>query len=134
MASLPAATILVVDDDPEVTRTFSQMLRLEGFRVRTAPNAEDGLRLAADVRPDAIILDLRMPLLDGVGFLRRFRAMDERRTPVAIVTGDYLLDDATSEELRALHADLRFKPLWLDDLVGLTRQLLGQFLTPPEAA
>jgi two-component system response regulator MprA len=101
------------------------MLRLEGFEVRTALNAETGLREAEASQPDAIILDLRMPLVDGLGFLRRLRAHDDQReTPVAIVTGDYFLDDTVSSELRQLGAELKFKPLWLDDLVGLARDLL----------
>jgi two-component system response regulator PrrA len=117
--------ILIVDDDEGVTQTFARMLRLEGYQVRTAINAETGLREAEDCHPDAIILDLRMPLVDGLGFLRRLRAHDEQRlVPVAIVTGDYFLDDAVSTELRELGAELRFKPLWLEDLVGLARNLL----------
>jgi two-component system, OmpR family, response regulator PrrA len=120
-----ASKILIVDDDEGVTQTFARMLRLEGYQVRTAVNAETGLREAADCHPDAIILDLRMPLVDGLGFLRRLRAHDEQRlVPVAIVTGDYFLDDAVSTELRELGAELRFKPLWLEDLVGLARNLL----------
>ena len=119
------AKILIVDDDEGVTQTFARMLRLEGYHVRTAVNAENGLREADEGRPDAIILDLRMPLVDGLGFLRRLRARnDQRSTPVAIVTGDYFLDDAMSAELRELGAELRFKPLWLEDLVGLARNLL----------
>ena len=121
----PTAKILIVDDDEGVTQTFARMLRLEGYQVRTAVSAETGLREARDSRPDAIILDLRMPLVDGLGFLRQLRARDEQRTtPVAIVTGDYFLDDAVSTELRELGAELRFKPLWLEDLVGLARNLL----------
>jgi len=120
-----ASKILIVDDDEGVTQTFARMLRLEGYQVRTAINAENGLREAEDCHPDAIILDLRMPLVDGLGFLRRLRAHDEQRlVPVAIVTGDYFLDDAVSTELRELGAELRFKPLWLEDLVGLARYLL----------
>ena len=92
---------------------------------RTAVTAENGLREAEEGHPDAIILDLRMPLVDGLGFLRRLRAhQDQRATPVAIVTGDYFLDDTISNELRELGAELRFKPLWLEDLVGLARNLL----------
>ena len=117
--------ILIVDDDEGVTQTFARMLRLEGYQVHTAVNAENGLRAAEESQPDAIILDLRMPLVDGLGFLRRLRARHEQRsTPVAIVTGDYFLDDAVSTELRQLGAELRFKPLWLEDLVGLARNLL----------
>jgi two-component system response regulator PrrA len=117
--------ILIVDDDEGVTQTFARMLRLEGYQVRTALNAEKGLAEAEESHPDAIILDLRMPLVDGLGFLRRLRSYDhQRRIPVAIVTGDYFLDDAVSNELQELGAELRFKPLWLDDLVRLARNLL----------
>jgi two-component system response regulator PrrA len=117
--------ILIVDDDEGVTQTFARMLRLEGYTVWTAVSAEKGLIEAEHSRPDAIILDLRMPLVDGLGFLRRLRAnVVHRLTPVAIVTGDYFLDDAVSNELQELGAELRFKPLWLEDLVGLARNLL----------
>ena len=120
-----SATVLVVDDDKSVTQTFARMLRFEGYQVRTAVTAEEGLIEAEQRHPDAIILDLRMPQVDGLGFLRRLRAHDDQRaTPVAIVTGDYLLDDSVSTELRELGAELRFKPLWLEDLVGLARNLL----------
>src|SRR6476620_4588539 len=84
--------ILIVDDDEAVTQTFARMLELEGYAVRTAVNAETGLRAASEHMPDAIILDLRMPLMDGLGFLRRLRDHeDQKSTPVAIVTGDYFL-------------------------------------------
>ena len=120
-----ASRILVVDDDEGVTSTFARMLRLEGFDVRTALNGEMGLLEASQSRPDAIILDLRMPLVDGVRFLQRLRADSEQRdVPVAIVTGDYFLDDEVTDELRRLGAEVKFKPLWLDDLVGLARNLL----------
>ena len=90
------STILIVDDDEGVTQTFARMLRSKGIQVRTALNAETGLRAAGEAHPDAIILDLRMPLVDGLGFLRRLRARRRASdaTPVAIVTGDYFLDDA----------------------------------------
>jgi DNA-binding response OmpR family regulator len=118
-------TILVVDDNEAVTQIFAQMLRFEGYRVRTALDAESGLREAAASHLDAIILDLRMPVLDGLGFLRRLRSTPTPRvTPAAIVTGDYFVDDAVSAALRALGAELTYKPLWLEDLVALTRMLL----------
>jgi two-component system response regulator PrrA len=124
-ASRTTAKILIVDDDEGVTQTFARMLRLEGYQVQTAVSAETGLMEAEESRPDAIILDLRMPLVDGLGFLRRLRAQpNQRNTPVAIVTGDYFLDESVSNELQQLGAELRFKPLWLEDLVGLARNLL----------
>ena len=117
--------VLIVDDDVSVTDTFSRMLRLEGFEVWAALSADEGLSLAQAHRPHAIILDLRMPLVDGLAFLRRLRANETaHETPVAIVTGDYFLEDSVSNELRELGAELRFKPLWLEDLVGLARNLV----------
>src|SRR5207237_2984415 len=125
MSDRTTATILIVDDDEGVTQTFARMLRLEGYHVHTAVTAETGLRQAERSRPDAIILDLRMPLVDGLGFLRQLRAKSElTKMPVAIVTGDYFLDDAVSRELRGLGAEVRFKPLWLEDLLALARNLL----------
>jgi DNA-binding response OmpR family regulator len=118
-------TILIVDDDPSVTETFERMLALEGYRVVTALSAEAGLSQAQAAQPHAIILDLRMPLTDGLQFLRRLRSQpDQCNTPVAIVTGDYFIDEKVSAELRSLGADLRFKPLWLEDLLVLARNLL----------
>jgi hypothetical protein len=61
-----------------------------------------------------------------LGFLRKLRSKEHHRDiPVAIVTGDYFLDDTVSAELRRLGAELKFKPLWLEDLVGLARTLLS---------
>lgn len=119
-------TILIVDDDRAVVDTFARMLKLEGFAVATAINPETGLQLAESVQPQAIILDLRMPLVNGIQFIRHIRsnpALSE--VPVAIVTGDYFLGDSTAAELKALGASLRFKPMWLEDLVALARTLLG---------
>jgi DNA-binding response OmpR family regulator len=114
-----------VDDDPSVTETFERMLRLEGYQVVSALSAETGLKQAEQSSPHAIILDLRMPLLDGLGFLRQLRTKPGlAKMPVAIVTGDYFLDDAVSTELKSLGAEVRFKPLWLEDLLALARNLL----------
>src|SRR5882762_2628698 len=102
-------TVLIVDDDPSVIQTFSRMLWFEGYVVLTALDAEAGLREIATTRPDAILLGLRMPLVDGLEFLRRLRADEQdRHTPVAIITGDYFVDEGVSRELRQLDAVLCF--------------------------
>jgi DNA-binding response OmpR family regulator len=118
--------VLIIDDDEAVTQTFAKILRLEGHEVRTALDAESGLQQADMLSPDAIIVDLRMPLINGLGFLYRLREREGcRHTPVAIVTGDYALDDSIPRELAELGAHLRFKPLWLEDVVDLAHSLLG---------
>ncbi len=118
--------VLIIDDDAATTQTFAVILRLEGYQVRTAITANDGLREVSQFNPDAIIVDLRMPLINGFGFLYRLREQDPGQdTPVAIVTGDVSLDDEALDELRDLGADVCFKPLWTDDLVGLADKLLS---------
>jgi len=120
-----AASIVVIDDDEGVRDTFAHTLRLEGYDVRTAPNAELGLRTVETGRTDAIILDLRMPLINGLGFLYRLRAQEAHRDlPVAIITGDHCVKDALMIEMQELGASLFFKPLWVEDIVDLTRGLL----------
>jgi CheY-like chemotaxis protein len=118
-------TILIVDDDRSVAETFARMLKLEGFEVATAMSAEVGLELADSVKLDAIILDMRMPITSGLEFLRLIRAKPALGSiPVAIVTGDYFLPEVTQHELKSLGASIRFKPLWLEDLIALARTLI----------
>ena len=57
----PPSRVLIIDDDEATTQTFARVLRLEGHEVRTALDAEAGLREALIETPDAIIVDLRMP-------------------------------------------------------------------------
>jgi len=125
MGRAETPSILLVDDDEAVLDTFSRMLRLKGYVVNTVSNPADGLKKAELHRPDAIILDFRMPLIDGLGFLRNLRTLEGHHdTPVAIVTGDYFLDDAITNEVRELGGMVLFKPLWLEQLVDLARTLL----------
>ena len=118
-------SILIVDDDSAVAETFSRMLKLEGYEVVTALEPEEGLRLAGTLHPSAIILDMRMPIVNGLQFLRALRSTPQlAKVPVAIVTGDYFMGEPVMNELRSLGASVRFKPLWLEDLVALARGLV----------
>ena len=123
--SSPAPRVLIVDDDPATADTFSRTLRLEGYEVWAGLSAEEGLSLAQTHQPNVIVLDLRMPLTSGLQLLRAIRAIPGlASTPVAIVTGDYGLEDEMRDEIRALGAELRFKPIWIEELVTLARELL----------
>ena len=119
-------TILIVDDDRSVADTFARILKLEGFEVATAMSAEAGMEIADSVAPDAIILDMRMPITNGLQFLRLIRTKPHLvEVPVAIVTGDYFLADAIQTELRSLGASIRFKPMYLEDLLTLARTMVS---------
>jgi DNA-binding response OmpR family regulator len=119
--------ILIVDDDDTVLRLLARALSLEGYDVRTAATPLEGLQEAEETPPDAILLDLRMPFVNGIGFLYRLRAQPaHQHTPVAIITGDSGLDDPAMAELRALDANLLLKPLRLDEVVSVTRGMLAK--------
>src|SRR4029077_6707467 len=121
------ARILIVDDDEMVLQTFAKALSLEGYDVRTAASPLVGLQEVEETPPDAILLDLRMPFVNGVGFLYRLRAQSAHRyTPVAIITGDSCIDDPAMVELHGLDAEVRFKTMWIDEVVQLTRLRLAK--------
>ena len=121
------ARILIVDDDETVLRTFAKALSLEGYDVRTAASPLVGLEEAEQNVPDAILLDLRMPFVNGFGFLYRLRALGaHRHTPVAIITGDSCIDDPALNELHDLNAEVLFKPIWLEEVLSVTRGLLAR--------
>jgi two-component system response regulator MprA len=119
-------TILIIDDNVNLAQGFAQVLKGAGYAAHAAHTAEEGLRLAQVHCPDAIILDIRMPFVNGVGFLYRLRALAaHRHTPVMVLTGA-----SVNEEMRAelcdLRAVLRFKPLGMSELLAETRLLLAQ--------
>jgi CheY-like chemotaxis protein len=121
------AKVLIIDDDELTTATFAQMLRLQGHDVRTSQNAKSALRDTPSIAPDAIIVDLHMPAMDGLTFIQKLRAQEQRgtRTPVAMVTGDYALTPAVTHTLEDLGVTVCFKPLWLEDIAQLTDSLLA---------
>ncbi len=85
------ATILVIDDDPEACEIIERFLRKDGFGVVTAGNGEQGLRLAHQVQPAAITLDVMMPEMDGWSVLRALKADPVlRKIPVIMLT---MMDD-----------------------------------------
>ncbi len=126
LSEAATCTILIVDNDRSVADTFARMLELEGFGVVTALSAEAGLEMAKASPPDAIILDMRMPITNGLQFLQELRAQPLLvSTPVAIVTGDYFLTQSMQRDLQSLGASIRFKPLWLEDLIALAKTLIN---------
>ena len=88
-----SARVLVVDDDPLARRMLRQVLQKAGYDVDEAANGVEGLSTARRNPPDAILLDLMMPELDGFGFLREQRRIDEiANVPVFVLTAAALDD------------------------------------------
>jgi sigma-B regulation protein RsbU (phosphoserine phosphatase) len=117
------ARLLLIDDDPAVSLTLARMLEFCGHRVTRIESAERGLEQAIAEPPDALILDMKMPEMGGLEFLRRLRAVSQ--LPVGVITGDYFLGEAVLQELALLGATVRYKPIRIEDLAGLTEHILS---------
>ena len=120
------ATILIVEDDEAVAKTFARVLGVRGYRVLVAQNSEEALRELDQSRPDAVIMDLRMPLVDGFGLLYRIRSREaQQHIPVLVVTGDTTLNVDMLKELSDLGAKVRYKPIEGAELLAEARAMLA---------
>ena len=116
------ARVLVVDDEPMIVELLSVSLRFQGFEVSSAANGAEGLDKARSFRPDAMILDVMMPGMDGFGLLRRLHA-DGIDAPVLFLTArDELDDKITGLTLGA--DDYVTKPFSLEEVVARLRVIL----------
>jgi len=94
---VPAATVLVVDDDPLLVRLVQLNLELEGYLVVTASDGEQGLAQARTHRPDLIVLDVMMPKVDGLAMTRAVRADDTiASTPIILLSAKTAAGDVKS--------------------------------------
>jgi two-component system chemotaxis response regulator CheY len=82
---MPERPILIIDDDPAIRTTVADILESEGYTVATASNGADGLQSLDQVDPALVLLDMRMPILDGWGFARALRSRGVR-IPILVMT------------------------------------------------
>jgi DNA-binding response OmpR family regulator len=118
----PMQRVLVVDDDPAVTSVLKRGLSYEGFDVETASSGEEGLALARERVPDAVVLDVMMPGLDGLEVLRRLRAGDAQLPVLMLTAKDAPCDQV--EGLRTGADDYVVKPFTFEVLVARIQALL----------
>ena len=114
--------ILVVDDEPAVRESLERALRLDGYEVALARDGHEGLAKLRESAPDAVVLDLLMPSMDGLELCRELRAAGDR-TPVLMLTAR----DGVSDRVAGLDAgadDYLVKPFALEELQARLRALL----------
>jgi two-component system KDP operon response regulator KdpE len=115
---MTGATILVIDDEPQMHRFLKPALEAAGYAVERADTAAEGLRLAAARAPDAVLLDLGLPDLDGQDALKRLRAFSS--VPVIVLSAR----DRESEKIAALDSgadDYVEKPFGVGELLARIR-------------
>jgi len=119
--------VLVVEDDPAVRASLERSLEFEGYDVVTAADGATGLTAVGRHHPDAVLLDLGLPRLDGLEVCRRLRA-DGDATPILMLTAR----DSTRDRVTGLDAgadDYLPKPFALEELLARLRALLRRL--PP---
>ncbi|WP_062992106.1 response regulator transcription factor [Nocardia anaemiae] len=124
----PAATVLVVDDEPNILDLLSAALRMSGFDVRTAASGYAALAEAAAHRPDIVVLDVMLPDLDGYAVARRLREVDSQ-VPVLFLTSR----DAVEDRIAGLAAggdDYVTKPFSIEEVLLRLRAILRRTLGP----
>jgi CheY-like chemotaxis protein len=120
-------SVLIVDDDREAIKAFHPMLKQHGYEARAAYDAQAALEEIERCLPDVILLDLHLPIIDGIELLRRLKLVRRfAEIPVAILTGDYLIDDELTAEVDRLGSRLHYKPLWEEDILQIVGSLLRQ--------
>jgi DNA-binding response OmpR family regulator len=124
-------TILIVDDKLNALRMLQDYLTENGFRTVTASNGREALYVARHEKPDLVLLDIMMPEMDGLEFMRHFRR--ERQTPVIILTARVEeTDKVVGLELGA--DDYVTKPFGMAELVARIRAVMRRSTEPAPAA
>ena len=88
LTSAAEKRILIVDDEPGILEYLEVILKKEGFQIETAADGQDALQKILKLRPDLIILDLKLPKIQGLELLRILQANDAGHVPVYIITGN----------------------------------------------
>ncbi|MBU0943378.1 MAG: response regulator [Proteobacteria bacterium] len=124
--------ILIIDDERLIRNFIAEALEEGGYDLHFASDGQDGLAQALTLKPDLIFLDIRMPILDGVSFLREFHKQTVSPCPIIAMTG--FKDDVVLDECYQLDVFVLIKkPLYFNEIVALARRYtrLSQSNTPP---
>jgi len=105
--------ILVIDDDPQIVDLVRDILEFEGYVVATAANGQEGLMVLDQIQPGLVLLDMRMPVLDGWGFARALQTRGDT-TPIVVMTA---AQDAKQWAAEIGATSYVAKPFDFDDLV-----------------
>lgn len=115
---MPERPILVIDDDDAIRLTVVDVLESEGYSVATATNGADGLHVLEQVHPALVLLDMRMPILDGWGFAKALRERGAK-VPIVVVTAAH---DAHRWAREIDAAAVVAKPFDLTDLLDAVQR------------
>lgn len=104
-------SILIVEDEPELAEVYSTLLNQSGYNVAVAHNGKEALKTADSHHPQLILLDLRMPVMDGVEFLKKYDLKKKHPDVKVVVFSNYDLQDEIDDAYR-LGADRYVLKAW----------------------
>jgi two-component system, cell cycle response regulator DivK len=121
---MASEVILLVEDDSKSRKLVRDLLTFKGYEIVEAATGEDGVRLAEERRPSLVLMDIRLPGIDGIEALRRLRAENGTRgIPVMAMTASVMANDR-QKVLDAGFDAFQSKPINVKDFLGAVEQLL----------
>ncbi|MCF8027816.1 MAG: sigma-54 dependent transcriptional regulator [Desulfobacteraceae bacterium] len=117
------AEILIVDDDVQLRQSFARLLGEEGYGVRMASSGEAGIQAVEDHLPDLVVMDVRMPGIDGIETLQRIQAIDSK-LPVVIMTA-FGTTETAIEATKQGAFDYVLKPFDVGDMLKIIDQAVS---------
>ena len=114
--------VLIVDDDPQLRQSFEKLLTEEGHTVQTAANGESGLAMVREAPPDLVVMDVRLPGINGLEAARAMRRV-EPKLPIIIMTA-YGTTETAIEATKEGAFDYVLKPFNIPDILALVKDAL----------
>ncbi len=115
------AHVLVVDDDPDMQEVMALTLELGGYQVSRASNGREALELVEAEMPDLILLDMRMPVMDGWAFAAELRRRQGPRAPIVVCTA---AEDARRRAREVDAVGCLSKPFELEEMLRLVESVV----------
>jgi len=121
--------ILLIEDDERLRQNIVEILELCDYTIYTAANGKEGYERSLSLKPDLIICDLNMPLMNGSEFIGKIKSSVLVQTPIILLTGTRYFDDDQKKAIAEACGFLR-KPFLTSDLIQLIKKNTGDCSTP----
>lgn len=126
-----APKILIVEDDKFLRQAYNNILNKENFDVKIAINGKEGLELAQTWKPHLVLLDMLMPEMDGIGFLKAFDALSHPETKI-IVFSNLSMPEKVNEAISLGAVNFKTKAMFTPhEMIALIRDTIGDAANGP---
>ena len=117
-----SASVLIVDDEPEILNTTKWAFEMAGFKVHTAASAEEALPQAESFRPEVLLIDYKLPKMNGLELLSKVRAWIPNAVAIMITGLTHQSEDLEEESRRLGAVGFLHKPLQLEQVLKLVKE------------